>query len=280
MSIYVEETKIFSMSDRVKVFGSPNRANIGIITGSGSTLLIDSGHNEDHVNQLFSLLPSLQFDYTVLTHFHMDHTLGLAYLNCPGIAHKNMIQNLIDYRQKDFSDAGLEKLVQQGLIHREELHWYQREYPDRSKINFKHPIISYNNQLTLDLGNLTIELSHIACDHTNDTTVVYVPDEEALFIGDCLSPGPLPKSTFTMPVLRNMLDYFFSFDSKILVEGHGPPLNNGDGTRYLTDLLTVANFFEIYGSETDQQIDLIMTKMNMFDVDSVKVYVQLFMNGL
>ena len=278
MSVYVNETKLFSMSKNITVFGSPLRSNISFIRGSKYNLLVDSGQNEDHVSILFDLIGKVKIDYSVLTHFHQDHTLGLAYLDCVGIGHKNIIKNLLVYKGLDHSDEGIQKQINERKIPNGMYDWYRREYPDRSKLQVILPSITYDKHMSIDLGNLTIELEHIACDHTNDTTIVYIPSDEALFLGDCLSPDSNQK--IHIPVFRSILNYLLSFDSKIMVEGHGPPLGNGKGNNYLNDLMTITDFVEENKQESIQKIDLIYQKMTSFDKDSLAVYLPLFVNGL
>ena len=144
MSIYIEANQLFSLGNAIKVFGSPNRSNIGIILGSEKTLLVDSGQNEEHIKILFNFLNNPKIDFTVLTHYHMDHTFGLSNLDCTSIGHKNIVPNLLHYQHLDFSDQGLTKRVQEGLIAPAEIEWFRREYPDRSKIKIKMPTISFD----------------------------------------------------------------------------------------------------------------------------------------
>lgn len=275
MSVYVQKTTFYKMSENIKVLGSPNRSNIGLINNK---VLVDSGQNEEHITILNDYFDTKNVDFTILTHFHHDHTLGLAYLNCIGIAQKNMIQNLLDYKALDHSDEGIKKQIKEGKIPSGMLEWYTREYPDRSKLQVTLPTITYKESMDINFGNCVVELTHIDCDHTNDATIVYVPSEEALFLGDCLSPSN--KSTISIPTFRKMLEYLLAFDSNIMVEGHGPPLGNREGNNYLGDLVTIIDYVETKGKESIDQIDTIMIKMKIFDKDSVAVYLPFFIKGL
>ena len=278
MSIYVEETTFFKMSENIKVLGSPNRSNIGVVTGTKNSLLVDSGQNEEHLNILSSFHDLKNLNYTVLTHFHQDHTLGLAYLKSEGIGHHNIFKNLLDFKSQDYTDEGIKKQIEEGKISKGMLDWYRREYPDRSKLQVRLPTITYEQRMGIDLGNCEVELTQCECDHTNDTSIVYVPQEEALFLGDCLSPSS--KQTFDTKIFKSMLAYLLSFDSKIMVEGHGPPLGEGKGNDYLQDLVTIVDFVEQYQQDVTNKTDEIMKEMVMFDRDSVTVYLPFFVNGL
>jgi glyoxylase-like metal-dependent hydrolase (beta-lactamase superfamily II) len=278
MSSTAYVSKLHKMSENIQVLDSYQRANIGIIQGLDSTLIVDTGHNEEHVSILFSHIDKKKVDYAVLTHYHEDHTLGLSYLDCVSVAHFNTTPHLVEYKSLDWSNEGLKKRIEEGTLSPNMLNWFDREYPDRSKLVFKTPNIIYKNRMEIDLGNQIVELKHIDCDHTNDTTIVYVPNEESLFLGDCLSPSN--KLIIKIKTFRKMLIDFLAYDSKIMVEGHGPPLGNGEGNNYLIDLATITDFVEEYGKESTQKIDIIMSKMKLFDRDSVAIYLPFFINGI
>ena len=46
------------------------------------------------------------------------------------------------------------------------------------------PTVTYTDELTLDLGDTTCVLIHPAVDHTDDCTLLHVPEERTLFLGD------------------------------------------------------------------------------------------------
>jgi glyoxylase-like metal-dependent hydrolase (beta-lactamase superfamily II) len=278
MSSTAYESKLHKMSGNIQVLESYQRANIGIIQGLDSILIVDTGHNEEHISILLSHIDKKKVDYAVITHYHEDHTLGLSYLDCVSVAHSNTTPHLVEYQSFDWSDEGLKKRIEKGTLPPNMLNWFGREYPDRSKLVFKTPNMSYENRMEIDLGNQIVELKHIDCDHTNDTTIVYVPNEESLFLGDCLSPSN--KLIIKIQTFRKMLEDFLAYDCKIMVEGHGPPLGNGEGNNYLIDLATITDFVEEYGKESIQKIDIILSKMKLFDRESVAIYLPFFINGI
>jgi glyoxylase-like metal-dependent hydrolase (beta-lactamase superfamily II) len=278
MSEFDYGTSLKQMNQNIHVLYSDRRSNIGIIHGSENILVVDSGQNENHTTTLCQNVDQNKLKYAVLTHYHMDHTLGLEYLNCISFGHFNIKKNLLEYRKRDYSDEGLKNQIEKKLIPAIMLNWYNREYPDRSKVFFKNPTITYKKYMEIDLGNQIVQLKHIDCDHTDDTTIVYVPNEEALFLGDCLSPNS--GNFINIEVIRKILYDFLSYESKILVEGHGPPLGNGVGNNYLTDLITITDMAEQYGKDISQKEDLILSKMKIFTHPDVSSYIPLFINGL
>lgn len=59
-------------------YGDNDRPNIGIISGSETSIIVDGGNSESH----FGLLPSAVIsnaEYLFLTHNHWDHVCGSSF---------------------------------------------------------------------------------------------------------------------------------------------------------------------------------------------------------
>ena len=61
-----------------------DRPALGYIYGEKYRLAVDAGHSRQHVEEFYALLEEKGLplpDFTVLTHWHWDHTFGLCAIN-------------------------------------------------------------------------------------------------------------------------------------------------------------------------------------------------------
>ncbi len=76
----------------------------------------------------------------------------------------------------------------------------------------------------LDLGSRTVELRHLGRGHTNNDTVVAVPDAGVLFAGDLVEDGPSPGFSDSFP-----LDWPATLDRLAVLVGALPVVVPGHG---------------------------------------------------
>ena len=64
---------------------------------------------------------------------------------------------------------------------------YQKEFSEQPRnIKIIPPNLTFQNQLELDLGEVTCVLKHVGGDHAHDSVVMYMKEEKILFLGDCI----------------------------------------------------------------------------------------------
>jgi len=97
----------------------------------------------------------------------------------------------------------------------------KKELPERRGLAIKAPEIGFSEQLELDLGEVTCRLVHVGSDHASDASVVYVPQEKVLFLGDCLGEDYYSgEPSYTVEKLFPLIDRLLSFDADYIIEGH------------------------------------------------------------
>jgi glyoxylase-like metal-dependent hydrolase (beta-lactamase superfamily II) len=124
--------------------------------------------------------------YLILTHYHWDHILGLNAWNAITIAHLATEEYITDYCDMRYDDASLEMAMNKGIYNEGAIHSIKTEIEDRDNFVVGKINIFYHDNMKIDLGGISCELHHIESPHTEDTTMVYVPDEKTMFLGDCL----------------------------------------------------------------------------------------------
>ena len=76
---------------------------------------------------------------------------------------------------------------------------YQRKTPGRwDEVTLVPPTITFADSLAIDLGGVTVELSHLP-GHTEDCLVAFVPEWGVLLAGDTVET-PFPLLDETLPV--------------------------------------------------------------------------------
>ena len=195
-----------------------DRPNLGYIRGDQWSLAVDAGHSDVHAEAFYQALerenlplPSL----TVLTHWHWDHCFGLHRINGLSIANRATNQYLRAFR-KQVSEKGPEVFLS--------LHESIRlEYAGGKEIRIETASIEFENELILDAGNCLIRLFRAEAPHTDDSTLVYVPGEKMLFLGDAAG-GTFPTWEKDPALVRKLARTVEDTGAEICLEGHWTPV--------------------------------------------------------
>lgn len=151
------------------------------------------------------------FKYLINTHYHHDHVCGnQLYADTTIIGHKNIPAGM----KEELTGEGLVKLVAKfkGMLQdREEA--LQHVEPESKDYQFLNefitclklaivelqdgfvptfPSILFEKNLTLDMGDMTVELYSIGGMHTDSDIVIFVPEEGLVAIGDVAPDQMLP----------------------------------------------------------------------------------------
>ena len=107
-------------------------------------------------------------DFTVITHWHYDHTFGLHDISGVSIAHQKT--NLFLREQQD--RANDKKYI--DILKKDDTH-FAKEYAGENELNIVIADIEYVEKMTLNLGNITAHIFHTVSPHSEDTTCIYIP---------------------------------------------------------------------------------------------------------
>jgi glyoxylase-like metal-dependent hydrolase (beta-lactamase superfamily II) len=144
------------------------------------------------------------FAFLINTHEHADHTGGnSAYSDCTIVGHEAIaeglerIANRRDFqlewypgRMADLEEelGGLEPDDPRAAVIAEDL-IYARLFFEavRDGRELLPPILTFSDRLTLDLGDITFQLSYIGGMHTASDAAVFVPERGLLLTGDTMA---------------------------------------------------------------------------------------------
>ncbi len=201
-----------------------DRPVLGVISGARGTLLVDAGNSPAHANMLLQAISKIDVPaptFVALTHWHWDHVFGTAVLDLPTFAHTETQWSVAHMAQLDWRDAALDRRVEEGVEIAFCRDMIKAELPDRTNLTLRPPDIGFTEGIDLDLGGVTCHIVHVGGDHAQDSTVVYVPDDKIMFIGDCIYPDIYHTSRrYTTSKLFPLLDQLLSYDAEWYLAGH------------------------------------------------------------
>ena len=171
------------LSDTIYYLPNQNdkeRPTLGLICGEQYSLLVDAGNSTKHAKNLINEIEKLDVPpvkYLVITHAHWDHFLGMNEMDATIIVNCETNQRLKQWQTFSFDDHSLQHYVNGNKMSDFCRKIIQEDIPERDHFTLPSPDIIFNNTLTIDLGNKICHLEQITSTHTDDSPIVYIPDE-------------------------------------------------------------------------------------------------------
>lgn len=236
--------------------GMTDRPVLGVIVGRRARLLIDVGNSVAHANLLLNELARLDIappTYIVLTHWHWDHVFGGAAFASPIFAYEETQHVIEMMAQQDWSDAALDQRVAEGSEIEFCRDMIKAELPDRSDLVIRPPDISFATQMEFNLGGVHCLVKHVGGDHASDATVLYVPEDKLLFLGDCLYQdlyhGPW---NYTTAKLFPLLDEIASYDAECYIWSHSDaPMGKAEMNDLMAQLRLIGTLVTRIGDDRE-----------------------------
>ncbi|MDO4483564.1 MAG: MBL fold metallo-hydrolase [Clostridia bacterium] len=191
------------------------------------SLQIDAGNSPAHLAAFRDSLGSLLAPGMVaITHSHWDHTYGLCAADIPAVCCENTQRHLQAMSRWHWDLPAMEQRVVSGedilFCHEHIL----AEYPDPQAIRVRPCDVVFSGSLTLDLGGVHAELMHLENSHADDCTVVYIPEERVLYLGDITYEDLHHKpECYHRRRFEALLAELRLLDFDVVVPGHQPPLS-------------------------------------------------------
>jgi cyclase len=182
-------------------------ANAGVIAGSRRTVVVDTMATERRARRLRAIVdaaargPAMT---VVNTHHHGDHTFGnFAFADdATVLAHELTARHM--------AELGL---ALQSI-------WTEAEW---GEVRLALPSQTYRTRHVLDDGDRVIEVFHVGPAHTPDDSVVHLPDEGVLFVGDVVLGGATPFCLMgSISGSLRAIERLRGLGARVLVPGHGP----------------------------------------------------------
>lgn len=219
------------LSDRVWYLPADHETDrpvLGAVIGDEHTLLIDAGNSPAHAKLFLKELEKVnapQSRILVITHWHWDHIFGMNEINLPAISHSLTKKYIEIQKQYEWTQEALDERVKNGLEIEFCAEMIKKELGSTlSELQIVSPAITFEKELVIDLGSVTCRVVHVGGDHADDSSVVFVEEEQILFLGDCHSPDIYkPQRQYTPEVLLKLLADLNRFPAEIALHSHSKP---------------------------------------------------------
>src|SRR5271155_649401 len=213
-NLMLPENQVTRVSDHVyAIIGFPN---IGIVVGDRATLVVDTGLGPRngaialHEAQKLAKGPVL---YLTTTHYHAEHAAG------EGAFPPNTILVRPIAQQKELEDKGAAfvAMFSSRSAQMKEL---------LAGVTFRTPDITFEKELTLDLGGATARLFWLGQAHTKGDELIDVEPDSTLISGDVVQnrmvPN-LPDDNSSMKGWLAILAQLQPLEPQYVLPDHSPP---------------------------------------------------------
>lgn len=210
-----------------------DRPMLAYLKGDKFSLAIDAGYSGSHVQDFYRAIEAESFnkpDFTVITHWHYDHTFGMYAINGISIAHDKTNVFLKDQQEQAMHPGYIE------VLKKEDAH-FRKEYWGQNKLNIVLSDVTFSDNMTLDLGGITARIFHTVSPHSEDTVCVYVPEEKVLFLGDSTSEDFFNGGYMDKDKLQALIQMIESTDCDFCILSHCEPLAKEELLCYLESIL-------------------------------------------
>jgi cyclase len=205
--------RVVELAERVFAYVQPDGTwwinNAGFIAGSDSLLSIDTCSTERRTRDYLAAvsattgrMPSV----VVNTHHHGDHTNGNCLVEGATIvAHARC--------REEMARTGIGRY--DGVF--DPVEW--------GELTLALPTVTFERRLDLHVGDLHVELLHVAdAAHTTNDVVAWVPEHRVLYSGDLVFNGGTPFVVMgSVAGSIRALDAIAELDPAVIVPGHGEP---------------------------------------------------------
>ena len=204
--------------------GSWGWSNSGLITGSGTSLLVDTlfdlALTREMLDGMAPVVDRYPLQTLVNTHHDPDHTFGNELLAARDVeivataaAAELMTQEAAD------AIAGVKQL--DGPLGDFARHVFGPF--DLEGVTMTAPHRTFSGQESIDVGGREVRLIQVGPAHTPGDALVHVPDARLLYAGDVVFVGGTPIA-WAGPIDRwvSALDLILDMDVATVVPGHGP----------------------------------------------------------
>lgn len=196
-----------------------DRPNLSYIRGDNWSLAVDAGHSKEHTREFYRALEKEGLplpQLTVITHWHWDHTFGMHAVHGLCLANERTNQYLDAFRRR------LEAEGTEFFLEMDER--IRNEYEDGKPVVVTPADLVFRGEMLLDAGNCPIRVFQAEAPHTDDSTLIEIPGEKLLILGDCTG-GAFPEWTVDQTLADKLAQTVRQINPEICLPGHWTPLS-------------------------------------------------------
>jgi glyoxylase-like metal-dependent hydrolase (beta-lactamase superfamily II) len=213
-----------------------DRPVLGYIIGDNFSVMIDAGNSASHVFEYNRLLAEQGLrtpKYCILTHWHWDHTFGMHALEAETIACCKTNEELTRMSSWVWNDEAMKQRLQSGAEIEFADEHIRVEYSRLVDIKVVSAAITFNEKIVLDCGKITCECRHLTSAHSDDSVVIYIPEDKVIFIGDIYNDDFYNEHYRDLEKTEKLYQDLSKIDFDVAVVGHSKPVQKNDILNFL-----------------------------------------------
>lgn len=243
---YWSPPQVHQVNDRIWVAVGYDVANSIMIEGDTGIIIVDTLSSYESAKKVlkeFRKITDKPVKAIIYTHSHFDHVHGTkAFLeegsgDVPIFAHESLLDSYINENSVLGPIASVRTAYAAGLF-------LPEDGPDKSNLGvfptlpsgtiaFVPPIHTFSLESSIEISGVSMKLVHVAGE-SSDQIYVWLPEDEALLIGDniyAIFPNiyTLRGAVYRDPMnYVNALDQMIPLNAKYLVPSHVKPVSGED----------------------------------------------------
>jgi len=239
------EKDIIKIEDNIYVAVGYALANVIMIVGDNENIIVDTTGSEEAASTVKKELDKIStspVNNIIYTHNHPDHIGGATIfannLDANVYGQENILYNIDNIStiirpiiyERSSRQFGIplnkEDIVHQGIGGFLEIN-------AETTVGLLRPNITFDKKLNLNIDNIKIELGHVPGE-TDDHLYVYLPEQEAVMVGDNFYRSFANLYAIRGTKYRNPMEWVYSLDkirsleAKYLVPSHSRPVAGKD----------------------------------------------------
>ncbi|MBM1816546.1 MBL fold metallo-hydrolase [Pseudosulfitobacter pseudonitzschiae] len=155
-------------------FTAEGDPNSGVIIGDDSVMIVEAQATPRLANKVIDCVRSVTdkpISHVVLTHYHAVRVLGASAFNANQIIMSDTARGMVAERGQEDWDSEFQR--------------FPRLFEGHESIpGLTWPTTTFNDKMTVYLGNRRVDLMHLGRAHTAGDIVAHVPDQNVMFTGD------------------------------------------------------------------------------------------------
>jgi glyoxylase-like metal-dependent hydrolase (beta-lactamase superfamily II) len=155
-------------------FTAEGDPNSGVIIGDESVMIVEAQATPRLANKVIEQVRRVTdkpISHVVLTHYHAVRVLGASAYGAREIIMGEAARGMVMERGQEDWDSEFQR--------------FPRLFEGHESIpGLTFPTTTFNDRMTVHLGNRRVDLMHLGRAHTAGDIVIHVPDENVMFTGD------------------------------------------------------------------------------------------------
>lgn len=223
--------KLVKITDRLYCLPCINeldRPNLYYLLGTGMSVAIDAGQSKENVQQFYEAIKKEGFplpEYTIITHWHWDHSFGIPFVAGKTIASELTQKQLQIVKNWEWTKPAMAQRVKDGLDLGAVVRFINKVFPNLNEIKVDTADIAISKPMELDLGDIHVQIFPHDSIHSRDALIVYCQEEKAVFAGDADCPDYYNKGEILSERVKSYKVFIESLDFETYYIGHDLPDN-------------------------------------------------------